>query len=132
MPHEISPSRSTLPPIEDWRTGDSRRLAYTVTVDDQGTPKDITEDELSWSLLRKPYQERADALLTDESSGVHIRRSPYTDPTAGEFEVRIEEDTLSEWGGFWQRVVLDPLDDTRQSWLGTVSVSSRGGGGDSV
>ena len=128
MVHELTPSRSTLPPIDDWRTGDSRRLSFTVTVDDDGTPKDISNDDLRWSLLEKPYHEREQAIVTDESSGVDLRTDPYVDPEAGAFEVIISEDAVDEWGAVVQRVVVDPPSDSRQSWVGPVTITARGGG----
>lgn len=128
MVHELTPSRTELPPIDDWRTRDSRTLAYTVAVDDSGTPKDITNDAVRWSLLRKPYDERADAILTDESGGVTLQTEQVVDPTAGEFRVDVDEDAVVGWGPRFQRVTLDPPDDSRQTWVGPVTVTARGGG----
>lgn len=130
MVHQLEPSRSTLPPIEDWRTSDSRELLYTVTLTD-GTGKDITNDTVEWQLLRKPYHAPSNALLTDDSDGVTLHRDGIVDPTVGEFRIDVGEDTLSEWGSLWQRVVVDPVGGSRQSWLGRVTVTARGGG-DSV
>jgi hypothetical protein len=128
MVHELTPSESELPPIDDWRTGDSRRLLYTVTLDDHGTPKDITNDDVTWALLQKPYDRRADALLTDDDTAVTVQRDTVVDPTAGEFRVDVPEDTISTWGDAYQRVVVDPPLDSRQSWIGPVTVTARGGG----
>lgn len=121
--HELSPDRATLPPIEGWPVGDSRTLLFTVTLDDAGTPKDVTNDTLRWALLDKPYADRADSVVDDSDAGVTIRRAPYTDPAQGEFEVLIEEDVVAEWGRLWQEVVVDPLDTSRQTWVGPVVLS---------
>ena len=117
MVYELEPSRSELPPIDDWRTRDSRTLSYVVTVDDDGTPKDLTNDAVRWSLLRKPYDGRADAILTDADDGVSVRR-----------EGVVDADAVTEWGTAFQRVTLDPPDDSRQTWVGRVTVTARGGG----
>lgn len=130
--HELEPSRSTLPPIEDWRTRDSRRLRYTVAIDSEGTPKDLSNDDVYWELLEKPYNPRADAVLTGESAGVEVRRTAVVDPESGEFRVDVAEDTITEWGRRWQRVTIDPPEESRQSWLGPINVSPRGSSGDSV
>ena len=129
MVHELRPSRSALPPIEDWRTRDSRTLEYTVAVDADGTPKDVTEDAVRWELLSKPYHERGEALLTDESDGVTIQREVVVDPEAGEFRIDVAADAVTEWGMAFQRVTLDPPDDSRQTWVGPVTVTALGGGG---
>jgi hypothetical protein len=128
MVHEITPSRVALAPIEAWPTGDSRTLAFTVAVDDQGTPKDLSNDTIRWSLLRKPYAERSDAVVTDADAGVTLQTGGVVDPTAGEFRVDIAEDAVTGWGPRWQRVVVDPPDDSRQSWRGPVTLVARGGG----
>ena len=128
MVHELAPSRSELPPIDDWRTRDSRTLAYTVAVDDQGTPKDITNDAVRWSLLRKPYDDRDDAIVTDESPGVTLQRDTVVDPESGEFRVDVAEDAVVAWGPRYQRVTLDPPGSSRQTWVGPVTITARGGG----
>ena len=128
MVHELTPSRSELPPVDDWRTRDSRTLSYVVAVDEDGTPKDLTNDAVRWSLLRKPYHEREQAILTDESEGVDLRRESVADPEAGEFRVDVAEDTVVGWGPRFQRVTIDPPDSSRQTWVGRVTVTARGGG----
>lgn len=132
MVHELSPSRSTLPPVEDWRTLDSRRLRYVVAVNEDGLAKDLTNDSIYWELLRKPYHAREDAILTEESSGVTLQRDGVVDPEAGEFRVDVAEDVIESWGPRWQRVTIDPPDESRQSWLGLIHVVARGSSGDSV
>ena len=129
MVYELEPSRSELPPIDDWRTRDSRTLSYVVTVDEEGTPKDLTNDAVRWSLLRKPYDERDDAILTDADEGVSVRREGVVDADAGEFRVDVGEDTVDGWGPRFQRVTIDPPDESRQTWVGRVTVTARGGGG---
>jgi hypothetical protein len=128
MVHELTPSRSELPPIDDWRTRDSRTLAYTVAVDDQGTPKDLTNDTVRWALLRKPYDGRGEAILTDADDGVTLQTEKVVDPEAGEFRVDVAEDTVVGWGPRVQRVTIDPPGDSRQTWVGSVTVTARGGG----
>ena len=122
MPTTLDPDRFELPPIEGWPAADSRELLFTVELAD-GTPKDLTNDSLEWALLAKRYHHRSQAVVTEAESGVEIR-TDVVDPTAGEFRVDIAETTLEgEWGRYYQRVVVDPPDDSRQTWSGRVVLS---------
>ena len=126
MPTELAPDRDELAPIDGWPADSSRRLLFTVTLED-GSPKDITNDAVEWELLAKPYDGRDDAILTDADSGVTIERDTVVDPTAGEVRVDIAEDALEgEWGEYTQRVTVDPLGDSRQSWRGDVTLTAVG------
>jgi len=108
--------------IEDWVAGDSHRIAFTVTQD--GTPRDITDDEISWRLSRRPYQ-RTDTVLDDSAAGIEVVTDTRVDTTNGEFEVRIDEGVTSDnWGEYWATVVVDPPGDSKQSWLGAVAIES--------
>lgn len=118
--HELAPDEATLPAIQGWPTGDSRELLFTVTVDDTGTPKDISNDDLRWGLLDREYDDRADAVLTEASAGVTLSTDPVVDPTAGEFRVEIAEDTVEDWGRLYQEAIVDPVDSSRQTWVGPV------------
>jgi len=125
MPTTLDPTRFELPAIEGWPAGDSRQLSFTV--EQGGTPKDITNDTVEWYLLKRPYHDLADAILSGESSGVEIFRDTVVDPTAGEFRVDVDEDaTANEWGEYWQLVVVDPPGGSRQTWRGGVTLESRG------
>jgi hypothetical protein len=108
--------------IEDWVSGDSRRIRFEVSQD--GSARDIADDDLSWRLSRRPYQ-RTDTELDDGSPGVEIVAESVFDPATGTFEVRVAPDaTGGLWGEYWQTVVVDPPGDTRQSWLGQVWIES--------
>ncbi len=111
-----------LPAIDPIVRGDSRRLRFAVTVD--GTPKDITGDTLRWGLFDRAYQsDFATAALSDDDDLVAIRTDPTTDPTAGEFEVTIDEGGFDiPPGEYHQRVVVAPANSSRQTWIGRVIV----------
>jgi len=126
MSTELAPDRDELDPIEGWPADSSRELFFTVTLAD-GSPKDITNDAVKWELLAKPYDGRDEAILTGDDSGVTIQRDTVVDPTAGEVRVDIAEDALAgEWGETTQRVTVDPLGDSRQSWRGDVTLTAVG------
>jgi hypothetical protein len=128
MTPTLTTGETELPAVDGWRTGDSREFLFTVAVDDAGTPKDVSNDELRWELLEKPYQTRSAALHTEASAGIDLRTDPFVDPTAGEFEVVIDEDVVTGRGELYQRVVVGPPGDSRQSWVGPVERAVRGGG----
>jgi len=120
----LSTTDADLPAIDDWVAGDSRRLQFTVETAD-GTPKDLSTDNLEWYLTRRPYQERSAAVLDDTDPEVEIVTSGAVDPTQGEFRVDVSEAALSAvgaWGEHYQHVVVDPPDESRQSWRGRVVV----------
>jgi len=125
MPTTLEPTRFELPAIEGWPAGDSRQLSFSV--EQGGSPKDITNDAVEWYLLERPYHELADAILSGDSTGVEIFRDTVVDPTAGEFRVDVDESaTADEWGTYWQLVVVDPPGGSRQTWRGDVTLESRG------
>ena len=111
-----------IPQIDTVVRGDSRRLRFTVTVD--STPKDLTGDTLRWGLFDREYQsDFSSATLSDADADVTIRTDPITDPTAGEFEVKIEEGAFGVLAGeYFQRVVVDPVGGSRQTWRGRLLV----------
>ena len=111
-----------IPQIDTIVRGDSRRLRFTVTVD--GAPKDLTGDTLRWGLFDREYQSDFDtAALSDADADVTIRTDPITDPTAGEFEVKIDEGAFDVLAGEWfQRVVVDPTGGSLQTWVGRVLI----------
>jgi len=120
----LSTTDDEIPAIEDWLAGDARRLGFTVQTAD-GTPKDLSTDDLEWYLTRRDYQEASAAVLDDSDSEVTIVTSGAVDPTQGEFRVDVAESALSAlgaWGPHYQHVVVDPPDETRQSWRGRVVV----------
>ena len=126
MVTELNPSRFELEPIDGWPTGDSRQLNFSVQLSD-GSAKDITNDEIRWFLLDKPYRSATDSVLGPNSDGVTIFTDSVVDPVAGEFRVDIAEDaTAGEWGQYWQLVVVDPPGDSQQTWQGRVLLSDAG------
>ena len=42
--------------------------------------------------------------------------------------VDVAEDAVVAWGARWQRVTLDPPGSSRQTWVGPVTITARGGG----
>lgn len=123
MALDLHADGTQLDAVEDWIAGDSHTFAFTVTLSD-GSAKDISEDTIEWELLERAYHSREDAVVTDGDTDVEVVTSGTVDPTAGEFEVRVAEDVTSEdWGRYVQRVTVDPLGDSRQSWIGEILLS---------
>lgn len=124
MVTQLTPQRFDLPTIEGWAAGDSRQLTFVVTQDD--TPRDITTDDVSWRLQRRPY-DASETVIDGDSTGVTVNTSGIADPTAGEIVVDINEGALSgEWGEYTQVIVVDPQDDTRLTWRGGVLIEDTG------
>jgi len=113
-----------LPQIDTIVAGDSRRLRFMVTRD--GASKDITADTLRWGLFDRAYQsDFAGATLSDDDADVTIRTDPITDPTVGEFEVKLDAGASDVPPGEWfQRVVVDPPGGSIQTWVGRVLVEA--------
>ena len=111
-----------IPEIDTIVRGDSRRLTFTVTVD--GVPKDLTGDTLRWGLFDREYQsDFASATLSEADADVAIRTDPIVDPTAGEFEVKIDEGAFDVLAGeYFQRVVVDPANASLQTWVGRLLI----------
>ena len=125
MVHTLSTQSFELSAVTGWAAGDSRRLTFVVTQD--GEPKDIESDTLEWQLLERPYHDSSEAVLSGDDDGVEIRRETFVDAEAGEFRVDIDASaTDGLWGEYTQRVVVDPLDETRQSWRGDVVIEDAG------
>jgi hypothetical protein len=105
--------------VEGWRNTDSRTFQYSVTQD--GEPRDISEDTLSWALYLKPYsQPDVEPLIDETDPGVSIGIA-ITTGQASEFEVEVAEGAVSDlWGSLYQHVVVDPPDSSRQSFVGEV------------
>ena len=125
MATTLDPTRYRIDPIDDgWMAGDSRTLNFTVV--QGGDPKDITNDEVEWYLIERPYHKPAEALLSGDDASVDIRTEDVVDPTAGEFRVDIKpEATECLWGEYHQLVVVDPPVASRQSWRGDVVVEAQ-------
>jgi len=125
MVTQLSPQRFDLPKIDGWAAGDNRQLSFVVTQD--GEPKDITADDIRWQLLERPYHDSDDAVLSGDFEGVEIRREGVADAEAGEFRVDIGASaTGGLWGEYTQRVVVDPPNDTQQTWRGGVVLEDAG------
>jgi len=117
---DLRADRATLATIEGFPNRDSRRLEFTVLLSD-GTPKDISEDTPEWYLLGKPYHDDSEAIIDDSDPGVEIVTDTRIDTAAGEFEVRIDPETLvGEWGPVTQRVRLSAGGGTTISWRGRI------------
>ena len=125
MVTQLSPQRFDLPKIDGWAAGDNRQLLFVVT--QNGEPKDITADDIRWQLLERPYHDSTDAVLSGDSEGVEIRREGVVEAEAGEFRVDIGASaTVGLWGEYTQRVVVDPPNDTQQTWRGGVVIEDAG------
>lgn len=126
MSTQLTPQSFDLPRIDGWATPDSRRLEFVVTQD--GAPKDISNDHISWWLLNRPYQPRAEAVVDGEGTeGVSIRTESVVDPIAGEFRVDIAAGTLDgEWGEYTQVVRVDPPGESQLTWRGPVVLEHTG------
>jgi len=106
--------------VDDWFANDSKRITFTVT--QNGSARDISDDEITWGLYEDAYDFDTQTPVLDDTDGtVEIIRDPQFDPLNGKFQVRVEEGTLTDsWGDFWQFVVVDPPAESRQSWRGSV------------
>ena len=125
MAYTLSTQSFELSAVTGWAAGDSRRLTFVVTQDDQ--PKNITDDDIRWQLLERSYHDSDGAVLSGDSDAVEIRRDGVVDAEAGEFRVDIGASaTVGLWGEFSQRVVVDPPGETRQSWRGDVVIEDAG------
>lgn len=122
MPHELKFSRSYLPPVEDWPSGDSQEFQFHVKID--GVGKDLTDDDLRWEIYERPYDlDGATPLIDTTSDGVDVIRTPIADEENGEFRIRVSEgETSGEWGRYYQVVTVDPPDETKTHWVGPVII----------
>jgi len=125
MPHDISVYDFELPDVDDWLAGDDRVLAFTVT-DDQGNGIDISNATVTWLLAEREYiDDDADAVLTQDDSGVEIVTDNRVDTSNGEFEVRIDGSaTEDQYGEFYQRPQVEQTDGTVATWRGEVVLSA--------
>lgn len=123
---DLAPDEATLDPIDGFPAGDSRRLEFTVVFAD-GTPRDVSDDTIEWYLLDKPYDDIANAIVDGDDPGVEVVTDNRVKTDEGEFDVRIDEDTLTgEWGSLYQVVRVDAPGETRQSWTGEVILTDSG------
>ena len=121
MPTLEVTSNIDLPRIEDWFAPDSRRITFSVEQD--GDPRDITNDDIEWGLYDQPYGFETNTPIVDTADSGVVLTTP--DPENGVFEVRIEQDTLTDtWGAVWQYIVIDGPLETQQSWRGEVFIES--------
>jgi len=114
-------NQGEIPRVEEWKNTDSRVLSFEVTQD--GEPRDITGDTVTWELYLKPYNRPGvTPLLSDSEPDVNLVTSGAgVDGTAGEFEVQVSEGGVSDlWGKVYQQVVVDPPDSSRQTFIGEV------------
>jgi len=109
-----------IPRVEGWNNTDSRTFLYEVTQD--GEPRDVSDEELSWALYLKPYsQPDVEPLIDETDPGVSIRLVFSTTGKTSSFEVDVSEGAVSDlWGSLYQHVVVDPPDSSRQSFVGEV------------
>jgi len=95
-------------------------------VTQDGDPRDITNDSVSWRLQRRPY-DASETVIDGDSAGVTVNTDQTVDPTVGEIRVDIAEGTLTgEWGEYTQVITVDPPDDTKLTWRGGVLVEDTG------
>jgi len=124
MPATLDPTRFEIDSIDGWPAGDSRTLNFTVV--QGGDPKDITNDDVEWYLIERPYHDPSQALLSGDDDSIDIRTADVVDPTAGEFRVDIAPDaTVDRWGEYHQLVVVDPPVVSRQTWRGEVTIEAQ-------
>lgn len=122
----LDPTRYDLDDLDEWPAGDSRQLNFTV--DTVVGKKDVSNDDIRWYLLPRPYAGLSDAVVTTDDPGVEIRTDPLLDPTAGEFRIDIDQGvTAGLWGEYYQRIEIDPIDEDLQTWAGRVILEDVGG-----
>lgn len=107
---------------ELWYAGDSRTLSFEVNQDD-GTDLDITGASLTWQLFGDAYTTgSSNTEIDDGDSDVEIT---VTDASKGLFEVTVDQGATSGlWGEHHQRVTVDPKDDSKQTWRGSVIIEA--------
>jgi len=123
--HDLNEYVSELPTVEDWISGDDRKLAFKVT-DGEGNGIDIGDATVSWALYDRPYgDDTSNAVLTDGDADVDLVTSAGVDPTVGEWEVDVGgAATEEEWGEFTQRPKVEASDGTVATWRGTVLIEA--------
>jgi hypothetical protein len=114
-----------LPTVEDWISGDDRKLAFKVT-DGAGNGIDIADATVSWALYDRPYEDdTSNAVLTDSDSDVDLITSAGVDPAVGEWEVNVGgAATEEEWGRYHQRPKVEAADGSVATWVGTVLIQA--------
>jgi hypothetical protein len=125
MVHDLSRSAFRLDAVEEFAAGDSRTLAYQVT-DENGNGIDISTADISWRLVGRAYEDRADAVLDDSDAGVTVTTTASgVDATIGEFEVQLGPDaTAGLWGSYTQVPSVEQLDGSTASWVGEVTLTA--------
>jgi hypothetical protein len=124
--HDLTIYDYDLPAIEDFLSGDSRTLAFTV-VDASGDPVDISNASVSWSLHERAYQDASDSTVLDGSdSGVELVTDSRVDTTAGEWEVRIDPSATDDgiYGQYWHRPVVEQQGGSTATWRGKLIITS--------
>lgn len=113
-----------LDPIEDHVAGDSIIFGpYTVTEDDES--RDLTNDTIEWYLFDTEHQSSPDdARISHEDGGVHIE-----DPADGggredgRVQIYVEQGVTDGHAGEKHfRVIIDPPDESRQTFKGRIDI----------
>ena len=124
--HDLTIYDYDLPAIEDFLSGDSRSLTFTV-VDAAGDPVDISNATVSWSMSERAYQDASDSTVLDGSdAGVELVTDSRVDTTAGEWEVRIDPAATEDdiYGTYYHRPVVEQADGSTATWRGKLVITA--------
>jgi len=110
----------TIAPPDQYVAGES--LPQEFTIEENGSPKDISGATISWYLLPAKGADAADAELDHTDSGVSVR---IVDAAAGRVDVTIDQDVTDGLGGrrLWQRLVVDDIGPGKQIKRGHFQVT---------
>jgi hypothetical protein len=121
MVQSLTPGIFRLDRIDEFYSGDETTLQYKVK-DAGGADVDITNATETWRLVRRAYQDRVDAELTDADTDVTLTE---TSPAAGEFEVTIGASATTDlWGSFTQVVQVEDSGGDTDIWAGEVILTA--------
>jgi hypothetical protein len=124
--HDLTMFDYSLPDIDDWLSGDSRTLAFTV-VDADGNAVDISAATVSWTLHNRAYQDASDStVLSGSDSGVELVTDSRVDTANGEWEVRVSDDATTDdiYGEYFHRPVVEQADGSVAAWRGRIVISA--------
>lgn len=103
-------------PPEPYGAGES--LEQQITIEEDGSPKDITDASVKWELVNTQGDERSEAVLTESDSGVTVT---VTDATNGRIDITIDQDVTTDFARtmpYWQRLIVDDAGSHKQIWSG--------------
>lgn len=91
-------------------------LRQELTIEEDGTPKDISGATVTWTLLPVQGADADAALLTGADDGVDVT---IVDGANGRIDITIDQDVTTDLPGqHYQRLVVDDVGPGKQIWGG--------------